>query len=403
MSKVKAEMERKHSLIKKLPWLAWGFMMVMGLAVPAMAWEDWCHGDAPHVWYHNPEDGAYFFGDKMEDGENATGFQVSLLSDQPIRFSNFGYTINIPIGAQLIVDLLQSPTTNAMHLEQARFELARFNGNTTRQEVHGDWLDWWYQPEFDYTTLIEYNRAAGGLITGSGHVVHVFDTDGRYHFRTDLSVWRAGSAGTNVMPDSPITTLIVGVGAEIPAGGMEYLGPSPWAAEAYQRALDLGLVPEMHTSSYRFPATRDYFSILAVSLYEMVMEREITGQVAFDDTRNNFGASYFVMFPAVEKLAYIGVMSGVGGNMANPQERLTREQAAVLLVRLAEAVGRPLPPAQPTFTDNSVISPWAMDAVGAIQAAGIIGGVGDNHFAPQDDYTREQSVITILRLFEMLI
>jgi hypothetical protein len=62
-------------------------------------------------------------------------------------------------------------------------------------------------------------------------------------------------------------------------------------------------------------------------------------------------------------------------------------------------MGKPLPVHAPTFDDNADISPWAFDAVGQMQAAGIMGGVGDNRFAPQGDYTREQSIITMLRLF----
>ncbi|MCL2235372.1 MAG: S-layer homology domain-containing protein, partial [Defluviitaleaceae bacterium] len=104
----------------------------------------------------------------------------------------------------------------------------------------------------------------------------------------------------------------------------------------------------------------------------------------------------------VQKMGYLGVVTGVGEGNFNPNGQLTREQAAVMLVRLADAIGMPLPPAQPTFADNSAISSWAVDAVGAIQSAGIMGGVGDNQFAPQGDYTREQSIITVLRLFEIL-
>jgi len=103
-----------------------------------------------------------------------------------------------------------------------------------------------------------------------------------------------------------------------------------------------------------------------------------------------------------KKMGYLGVVTGVGNGNFNPNGMLTREQAAVMIVRLSDAIGQPLQPSASTFADNAQISSWAVDAVGQMQATGIMGGVGDNNFAPQGDYTREQSIITILRLLEML-
>ena len=41
--------------------------------------------------------------------------------------------------------------------------------------------------------------------------------------------------------------------------------------------------------------------------------------------------------------------------------------------------------------------------VGEMQASGIKGGVGNNMFAPRSTYTREQSIATILRMFELMV
>lgn len=89
-----------------------------------------------------------------------------------------------------------------------------------------------------------------------------------------------------------------------------------------------------------------------------------------------------------------------GGGKFNPDGTLTREQAATMLSRLAEAVGKLLSAQAPTFADNASVSSWAFDAVGQMQASGIMGGVGSNTFAPQGSYSREQSIITMLRLYE---
>ena len=73
-----------------------------------------------------------------------------------------------------------------------------------------------------------------------------------------------------------------------------------------------------------------------------------------------------------------------------------------MLARLADAIGKPLEKKTATFADNTVISSWAFESVGQLQAVGIMGGIGNNTFAPKDPYTREQSIITIIRLFNIV-
>ena len=73
-----------------------------------------------------------------------------------------------------------------------------------------------------------------------------------------------------------------------------------------------------------------------------------------------------------------------------------------MLSRLIAQIDQPLPIIVPTFADNAQIASWATQAVGQIQAAGIMGGVGNNQFNPTGNFTREQSIITMLRLFEEL-
>ena len=168
--------------------------------------------------------------------------------------------------------------------------------------------------------------------------------------------------------------------------------PSAWAEKDVTMAINYGFVPTYLQTKYTQAATRGEFAALAVTLYEKITGMEITGRKAFSDTTDI----------NVEKAAAIGVVEGVGDSRFNPNAGLTREQAAVMLSRLADETGKPLAQQSPSFTDNSSISSWATIHVGQIQRAGVMGGVGDNKFAPKNAYTREQSIITILRLYEVL-
>jgi len=168
--------------------------------------------------------------------------------------------------------------------------------------------------------------------------------------------------------------------------------PSDWAADAVEEAIELGIVPSTLRSNYQRPTTRAEFAAIAVALYEN-QRGTITGRENFTDTNSI----------SVSKAAYIGIVQGVGNNRFNPYGELTREMAAVLVARLAYVLGNPLPESAPTFTDNNRISGWAVDEVGQVQATGIMGGIGNNQFDPGGSYTREQSIVTMMRLYDLIV
>ena len=168
--------------------------------------------------------------------------------------------------------------------------------------------------------------------------------------------------------------------------------PSPWAIDQVAEAVRIYLVPYNLQSNYTQTATRKEFCALAVKLYEKVTGEEITERATFSDTTDI----------NVQMMAGIGVINGVGNGRFDPNGQLTREQAATILVRLADAMGKPLPEGAASFADNSAIASWAIDAVGRAKAGGIMDGTGNNTFSPQGAYPREQSILTVMRLYEMM-
>lgn len=166
--------------------------------------------------------------------------------------------------------------------------------------------------------------------------------------------------------------------------------PSEWARGSVSRAISLSLVPQALQSKYTQDTTRAEFCALSTMLHEKVSGKQIDGRVTFVDTQDI----------NVAKMASLGVVLGVGGNRFDPNQRLTREQAATMIARLATAMGKPLPKVDATFADNKSISDWAIEAVGQMQQSGIMIGTGQNGFSPKQPYTREQSIITMLRLYD---
>ena len=223
--------------------------------------------------------------------------------------------------------------------------------------------------DYEYDGIIDNNDGTGGLprmvIPSRAPDKHGFES----RSTAELAV------GNTATPVHPI--------AEV---------PSSWAAEFVSSAIADGLVPEGLQGKYTQAATRAEFCALAVALYETATGDEITGREQFDDTTD----------VNVEKMAYLAVVNGVGEKKFAPGEKLTREQAATMLSRLANAMGKPLDGQAATFADSDSASVWAAESIGQMQATGVMSGVGNNTFAPKSDYTREQSIITMTRLFEIV-
>ena len=106
--------------------------------------------------------------------------------------------------------------------------------------------------------------------------------------------------------------------------------------------------------------------------------------------------------PGVEKMASLGVVAGVGNGRFDPDSPLTREQAATMLAALAIAMDKPIEEQEPAFADSADISGWAKSFVGKMQASGVMGGTGNNRFSPKGNYTREQSICTMLSMLAYL-
>jgi len=187
----------------------------------------------------------------------------------------------------------------------------------------------------------------------------------------------------------------------------DYDTPSGWAGYETVSAIDLDIVPQNLQLNFTQAITRAEFSALAVNMLEAVTGAEITGRMEFNDTTDI----------NVQKMGYLGVVEGVGGGNFNPDATLTRQEAAVMLFRILSLMAEEFPHSQiagsleivvggraimPSFyelRDKDQISYWAVEAVRNLYFMGTMRGTGDNIYSPLGIYTREQSIVTMLRLY----
>ena len=176
---------------------------------------------------------------------------------------------------------------------------------------------------------------------------------------------------------------------------------SDWAVHELEEGWDLGIRLKKHTKNgYNFTSniTREEFCELLMTMPNIwnLIEKsyeEKTDIINFEDTSN----------PNIETLASIGIIKGFGDGTFLPKDMLTREQAAVILSRVTRLTDKPVENYKKhNYADSQDISNWAAEGVDITYNLNIMQGIGDNLFAPQENYTREQSAATVLRLYNYI-
>jgi len=97
------------------------------------------------------------------------------------------------------------------------------------------------------------------------------------------------------------------------------------------------------------------------------------------------------------------IKTGMGDKTFAPDENITREQAAAILYRMAEFLGNKTlikPSYNKIYDDENKISDWALSSVASMKAMGIMKGTSETEFSPEETYTAEQAIATMLRLYE---
>lgn len=248
---------------------------------------------------------------------------------------------------------------------------------------------------FDYLTMpFRYYFATSGyakrVYTDEYGLEEAVYSKGDDHFV--IPSWKKAQAVKNESGVVYVVHFKCPVAAETTAHTFTGEQPSSWAKDQVGLAIDAGIVPQALQSRYTDTATRADFCALVVALLEKYLGWELTAEETFTDTDDI----------NVRKAATLGVVQGVGNGAFNPNGELTREQAATMLERTYRASLRYLQGSgTSSFADSASVSSWAADAVAKMENSGIMTGVGNNRFDPQGPYSREQSIMTMYRLYRL--
>ena len=170
---------------------------------------------------------------------------------------------------------------------------------------------------------------------------------------------------------------------------------SAWADESLAKADEAGILPDcFEEGDLTEYITRMDF---AHSIFKMLSVKNITegdnSKITFADTDDS----------EISVLAGMGIISGKSDTEFAPEDKLTREEAASILMRTARVMGvkDDIALFDTRFSDFDAVSDWAKSDVCKTDSLGIMRGTGENNFSPQMNYTKEQSAATLLRLYNL--
>ncbi len=169
-----------------------------------------------------------------------------------------------------------------------------------------------------------------------------------------------------------------------------YQNASQWAFSELDRAVGFYMISDVIRDDMKKEITREEFCVIVVRLYELQTGSTINyeGQ-SFTDTNN----------PEVLKAAKLGIVRGIGDGKFLPNNLVTRQEIAVMLVRALKAIHPDM-----DFNYGSIkpaieskIASWAIEEVNFMRYKEILKGDDKGLINPLGHTTREQAVILALR------
>jgi|GEM_PF-2179896 len=196
-----------------------------------------------------------------------------------------------------------------------------------------------------------------------------------------------------------------------------FAAPSDWAAAEVEEATAAGFVPSYFAEDWQKEIKREEFAELSVRFLATKLDYALKDLFAYIESQpykvNAYTDDAAILWKVKEgsstftdtnkrlirMAADIGIIEGMGDGNFDSYRPLTRQEAAVMLLRTYAAYSNSISfAADAAYTDGGEIAPWANLGVRFVTGADVMQGVGENTFAPLAFYTREQAVLTFLRL-----
>ncbi len=163
-----------------------------------------------------------------------------------------------------------------------------------------------------------------------------------------------------------------------------------WAEGNINELVSLGAIAGYPDGSFRpdNSITRAEFATVLAKVFKLAPQN---GKV-FTDTAAHWARDY------IATVAANGIVNGYDDTTFGPDDLITREQMAVMVVKaagLATAAG------ETSFADSGSISVWAGESVAAAVENGIMSGYPDNTVRPVGNATRAEAATVIVKALDL--
>lgn len=168
--------------------------------------------------------------------------------------------------------------------------------------------------------------------------------------------------------------------------------PSEWANDDIKESVINGLVPELNQINYRGKINRLEVCQLVDNLLNMqgVVNSEST-ESPFSDTTDK----------SVINLYNYGIIDGRNDSEFAPYDYVTREELSKILSNTYYLMNPNVQSDNSTheYADQEEISYWALNFVADMYSLNIMIGTLENEFKPHANVTKEELIITLLRIY----
>ena len=216
-----------------------------------------------------------------------------------------------------------------------------------------------------------------------------------------LTVTADGRVLANGLGSTVITVRVEGnrgiLAAQVPVVAVDLRTASDWAEATVTDFYLAQLLPHTLCSDFQQPLTR---AELARLCYQFVLHQTGWGEMLFYNPYVDLEDSEDTL--AILRCRSIGLMNGTSSDTFSPDEPVTREQAAAVLVRLMEYLDDTNYTADAgtaAYDDVADVSLWAVPYVNAATEQGVLRGSGGS-FRSQSPVTREQMIVALYRVYE---
>ncbi|MBR2490125.1 MAG: S-layer homology domain-containing protein [Ruminiclostridium sp.] len=171
-----------------------------------------------------------------------------------------------------------------------------------------------------------------------------------------------------------------------------------WAEEAITFVYEKGLMTGTKADKFS-PNVELSRAMLVTILYRMEGEPAVTADNTFSDVKADTWYTDAVLW-AAEK----GIVNGVGRDRFAPDQDITREQMAAMLLRYSDYKGYDTTRKNDLtgYTDEDQISTWALEALRWANAEGLITGRKTDLLVPRGDTTRAETATILMRYLETI-